>query len=607
MQSAVGAESPVFIMHSKVTDDEVNRLQDAVRIGFVGDLMLQRDMVEDSCHNNDGFDGMFSAMKGYFSECDLMTAVLNGPFPGGASPCTSANYDDIRGLLCAFPDEYFHAIQRSGIGFLSLADCNLYDRGADGAKRTAGLLEAHSLPYVGYGNKARTLLTVKGIKIAVLAYTESLNGKTEDYFFDEGNECVAHPILSKTSKYYKRCLETVRSDFEWAMAQKPQCIIVYPHAGSRFSHSLSENQLHWFDVFRSLGADIIFGSGAQVTQPLWFDGNHLYLGCAGNYFSNYLLNDGDCSAMVEVYLDKTTGKPFAAAMIPMLANASCDSVLAPYPMCRLAESDVTGYHEKFRLNQAHKTVTSTMLGVEIPISQAQSRYVIMRDNMYRRLPCEHTLDDVPQNVLQFFRNGQTVAFIGDSVTEGTENGGYGWFEPFIATLRHVKVINISKGGYTTKTIIRDYGECIRETVADIFCIALGCNDIRYRDKDICAMTADEFGIQTKQIISLIRAKNTKAEIALIAPWWSDDIYDDFCKPNREEKHFLYEAFSVALSDVAAETGSVFVNPNPTIWETIRSGRQSKYLQDWIHPTASDGITLFSQNFVSHLSRALATR
>ena len=44
----------------------------------------------------------------------------------------------------------------------------------------------------------------------------------------------------------------------------------------------------------------------------------------------------------------------------------------------------------------------------------------------------------------------TLAFIGDSITEGKKNGYHPWFETIINYFNNKKIIKISKGSFTTK-------------------------------------------------------------------------------------------------------------------------------------------------------------
>ena len=70
-----------------------------------------------------------------------------------------------------------------------------------------------------------------------------------------------------------------------------------------------------------------------------------------------------------------------------------------------------------------------------------------------------------------------ITFIGDSITEGTKNGNHPWYEPIIKCFHNKQIINISKGAYTTKLIIKMFKDELVKSKSDLYIIALGTNDI----------------------------------------------------------------------------------------------------------------------------------
>lgn len=598
----------VDVIFPVLSKDELTKIKDSVKIGFVGDLILLRDMI-DAAKTGDTYDfkPMFRHMAPYFSNCDLMTGVLEGPLSGNELNYTTANYEDGRSLHCGYPDEFLRDMRQAGMDFVTIATNHLYDKGLEGMRRTVEVLEAQSMPYVGYGKKARTLIELKGIKIALLAFNYAFIGKKEDFFFEAGNEELPHLIRPTKSKYYKDCLKQVEDDFRWAKQQNPDCIIVYPHIGEQFLHAPDKTQLHWFGIFKKLGADIIFGCHPHATQPLRFEGNCLCLYCPGNFVNNYFPHDGDASAMVEVYLDKSSGKPFAAAIIPIVAYGKHDKLLEAAPMNLLAQQNNLSWHDWFRLKAAHKTVTSSMLGIVIPVENAQDKCIILKDNTYYRSPYYSdqplwTNKDSLEKLKHFFKAARKAVFIGDSITEGTKNGGYGWFEPLMTLFPQIKFESYAKGSEGIKGILGIVEPVQEQIHGDIFFVAVGCNDIRYRDEHICALTSQQYEEGVRKLIKLIRLKNAQAKIVLIAPWWSDDVFDKCCELNLSAKHHLYDEYTEALKTIAKDEGCIFINPNHMIWEKINSSVQQSYLTDWIHPNATEGIKLFSTSVAEELAK-----
>lgn len=199
-------------------------------------------------------------------------------------------------------------------------------------------------------------------------------------------------------------------------------------------------------------------------------------------------------------------------------------------------------------------------------------------------------DEMRGRFYQALTAAENVCFIGDSLTEGTRNGGVPWFEP-IEHLVRGKIFNVSRGGATTKILLERLDEMI-QTGADLFVVAVGTNDVRYRNPDICAMTPAEYVANLQQLRDGIRNKIPNAKFIFIAPWTSTD--GDFISAlSFDEKIKLNDAYSVALENWCAAQGEIFINANPYIDARLKVFPHKDYLVDFIHPNASKGVELYS--------------
>ena len=95
-----------------------------------------------------------------------------------------------------------------------------------------------------------------------------------------------------------------------------------------------------------------------------------------------------------------------------------------------------------------------------------------------------------------------------------------------------KIINISKGSYTTKLILKQFKNDLIESNSDLYIIALGTNDIRYRKASICSMDSIEYINNIDSIVNLTKTKNSK--YIFIAPWFSTS-KDPISNLNHTEK------------------------------------------------------------------------
>lgn len=186
---------------------------------------------------------------------------------------------------------------------------------------------------------------------------------------------------------------------------------------------------------------------------------------------------------------------------------------------------------------------------------------------------------------------ENVCFVGDSLTEGTRNGGVPWYEP-IENLVRGKIFNCSRGGATTKFLLAHRDE-IADVPADLFVVAIGTNDVRYREPDVCAMTPEEYVDNLQKLRDAVREKNPVAKFVFIAPWTSTD-GDKFTPLNFDDKRKLNAAYTAALKTWCAAQGDMFIDANPIIDAQLNKFPRSDYLIDHIHPNAGKGVAFYSE-------------
>ncbi len=197
------------------------------------------------------------------------------------------------------------------------------------------------------------------------------------------------------------------------------------------------------------------------------------------------------------------------------------------------------------------------------------------------------------SLYQVIDKSSIVCFIGDSITAGSRNGGYGWFLPLINNFEGKKVINISKGGATVKTITKRYnGE-----IANLYIIAIGTNDIRYKNSVNCSMDEDEYIKDISKLIEKIPNRNT-ASFVFIAPWFSLDT-DPFMKDNDDKKDSLNK-YRKSLEKFCDRNDYLYIDPNGKIEEEVLKN-PDKYLTDYIHPNKEEGIYLYSRAVIDFSS------
>ena len=589
-----------------MTPEQQDRYRNACRILFAGDLILLEDQVKLG-YTGSGYDFSmnFAYTKDYIESADFAIGVFEGPMAGEDAGYSASNYGDGKKLHLNFPDAWGKAVKESGFDLVTTANNHVLDRGLPGVRRTLDVMDTIGLAHLGSyrseteKQKQRIRVVEKnGLRIAVLAYTYGANGYTEDDLLKgELQECV-QILVSPQSKHFATVKAKVEKDFAEARSCQPDIIVVLPHMGTEFKDEPDKFQKAWRDIFYANGADIVLGDHTHSVQPIEMeevDGKmRLTAYCPGNYANIYREHDGDCSVLEEIYIDKDTKEIIGGAIIPMWTVSALSGNYRPLPIGKILvdaelQKNITT-KDLERIKEAISHISTVMLGENIPLDILRERLFFDAQGFLREpaeaLPISDKMKTSP--FLQAVTAADKVCFVGDSVTEGTKNGGYGWYEPLIPYMSQVSAF--AKGGRTTRWLL-DNAKNIADRKADLYVVAIGCNDIRYRDHKVCAMTAEEYEQAMENFVTIVRSHNETAKFVFIAPWTSTD-GDKISRLGYEEKMAMYHEYSIALNDMCARGGHLFVNPNGFIEDKLKHYPQSMYLIDFIHPNSKRGIQLY---------------
>ena len=269
--------------------------------------------------------------------------------------------------------------------------------------------------------------------------------------------------------------------------------------GQQFRHAPDNYQKAWCDIFVEAGADVILSDHPHAVQPYEWrkkpnaNTNVLILHCPGNFVNSYTKKDGDASALTHIYLDPKTGKPFAIACVPLWAHSYLDSNYRALPIYDVVHNKDIRKHistyEFDRIKNVHELITNTMLGEKLSIDQVQEKYYLFADragkeskgyvrNHVQPLTISDDLKD--KKLYKLLAKSKSVCFVGDSVTEGTRNGGYGWFEPLVKNFNQLKVNSFANGS-TASPYFLEHAKTLSMFESDLYIFAIGTNDVRYRN------------------------------------------------------------------------------------------------------------------------------
>ena len=249
-----------------------------VRIMANGDL-LYHDELYMSAQKADGsydFSENFTYVKDWLQQGDLVLGDFEGTirsdYPLGGYPLFNA------------PEAVVPAIKDAGYQVVDLAHNHILDSGLEGVFTTAKAFEDHGISPVGvYTHKSRDkspilIKEVKGIKIAILAYSYGFNGLDSN-------------LSQKEIDHHLSTFDEDKMKAEIEQAEKEADItVVMPQTGIEYQLEPNEEQVALYHKMVDWGADIIFGGHPHVVQPseiLEKDGQKkLIIYSMGDFISN---------------------------------------------------------------------------------------------------------------------------------------------------------------------------------------------------------------------------------------------------------------------------------------------------------------------------------
>ena len=258
--------------------NSVTEQETSARIMANGDL-LYHDIIYISAKKADGtydFHENFEYVKPWLKQADLVL----GDFEG------TVNKDHYLAGYPLFnaPGEVMDAIKDAGYQVLDLAHNHILDSQIEGVVSTADAIEKAGMTPIGvYTHEPRdkapiVIKEVKGIKVALLAYSYGFNG-------------IEQSISQEDYNRYLSDLDEDKMKAEIERAEKEADItIIMPQMGVEYQIEPTEEQKKLYHKMIDWGADIIFGGHPHVVEPaetVEKDGDKkLIIYSMGNFISN---------------------------------------------------------------------------------------------------------------------------------------------------------------------------------------------------------------------------------------------------------------------------------------------------------------------------------
>lgn len=275
---------------------------DTLHLVFAGDIMTHGPQIRVALGGDGQYDfrPSFSLVKPLIAEADLAVGNLETTF--GGKPYSGYP-------MFSSPEAFGEALRDAGFDVLTTANNHSCDRGRYGVVNTIDVLDSLGIATTGsYRTReertSRTplLVTVKGVKLAILAYTYGTNGLP-----------IPSPALVDTISRAQIARDLQRADSLGADYK-----IVQIHWGNEYERLPNKRQKDLAQWLTDQGVHAIIGSHPHVVQESTFlkrqdtQGDSTFVVYSmGNFISNQITPPGTRGGMLlslELIRDRAKGR-----------------------------------------------------------------------------------------------------------------------------------------------------------------------------------------------------------------------------------------------------------------------------------------------------------
>ncbi len=350
-------ESSAVPAWSEAADTDQNT-SSQVTLLAVGDNLIHREVIASGMYEDGtcSYDHLYANLKEEISAADI--AVVNQETIFGGKALGYSGYPSFNS-----PTQIGDALIDAGFDVVLSATNHTLDKGVEGLKNTFDYWKTKpTVRVLGINETAKAakkicVIEKNGIKIAMLNYTFSLNGKK----------------LPKDQPYLVNMLDKKKMAQDIALAEKEaDFTIVFPHWGTEYVYKPTSMQKDLKEFFYQAGVDLVIGAHPHVLEPVeWVgeEGGHrmLVYYSLGNFLSYQREAPRMLGGMAEVTITKdSSGTHISRAGItPIIThyeNGPADYHYALYQLTdytpalanlhgvsEIAENGPMNYYEIFQL------------------------------------------------------------------------------------------------------------------------------------------------------------------------------------------------------------------------------------------------------------------
>ena len=238
-----------------------------IHLAAAGDLNIN-DATVAAGRKNGSYDytDVFLDVAPIFAGADLAVLNLEGSLVGNPYGTQSASA----------PQELAKALDAMGVDLVQVANSYSITHGIKGLTTTLNNLRDAGLEPLGayasaeefQRSKGYTIVNVKGIRIAFVAFTKGVGGLS----LPAGSEdCVNLLYTDYATTYQTIDKEGINKILKDVALEKPDLTIAMVHWGSEYKDEVTKNQKKIADILKSGGVDVILGTHSHMLHQIDFD------------------------------------------------------------------------------------------------------------------------------------------------------------------------------------------------------------------------------------------------------------------------------------------------------------------------------------------------
>ena len=299
-----------------------NNLPDCARFRAVGDLIIHQKLLDCALRPDGSYDfhPHFARIENILKNADYTIANLEttvgmvGELPYSGYPRFNT------------PESFLDTLRDTGVGFLTLANNHILDRGIEGMHTTEGNVAARGFDFGGLrhtpGREEKPVVVdVRGIRVGFLCYTGIMNIESEaesEVAAVERAEAVGVKTLQHAD--FSADVRSVRE-------AGAELVFALPHWGEEYRRKPEAETVALAKKMITAGVDVILGSHTHMVQPVEYleaeteDGRTrtgLVAYSLGNFISNQPERYTDSGIVLDFTVRRVEGGGFSVENVCIL-------------------------------------------------------------------------------------------------------------------------------------------------------------------------------------------------------------------------------------------------------------------------------------------------